>query len=244
VSDLVDVPFHQPANPELEGEIELGPEVEAQGLVARVGMQPVPAPLDVAPGLDPDSALAKRLAHRSFRLWLVPHSFSVVRRNGLREPTFASLEVRYLSDGRTCSVQGLFPQPQYLRAGELTFESSIHADGSVTAGIGDTQGVESDLAGMHVAASSALGGSLRLRASVEVPVVSAVGIGGDNCEWCFGELGGSLLGKDIRCWSLVVLPRRQRELKIEMRLRVTHRLAFFASRMDTDWVAVSAALPQ
>jgi hypothetical protein len=239
---LVDVPFNQALNPELEGEVELGPEVQEHGLVARLGMQPVPAPLDAAVGLDPESPLAKRLAHRTFRLWLVPHNFGVIRRSGFREPTLASLEIRYLSDGRTCSVQGLFPQPQYLQAGELNFESSIHADGSLTVGVGEAQGVTSELAGITVAASSSVGGTLRLRASVEVPVVSAVGIGGDHCEWCFGEFGGSLLGKDIRCWSLLVLPRRQRELKMEMRLRVTHRLAFFAARMDTDWVAVTTAL--
>lgn len=198
--------------------------------------------MDAVPGLDPDSALAKKLAHRSFRLWVVPHNFGVVRRSGLREPTFASLEVRYLPEGRTCSVQALFPQPQYVHAGEASFGSTIRADGSVEADVGEATGPSADIAGMHVQASGSLAGTLRLRASVEVPIVSAVGIGGDHCEWCFGELGGSLLGKDIRCWSLLVLPRRQRELKMEMRLRVTHRLAFFASRMDTDWVPSTMSL--
>lgn len=244
VNDIQELTL-KPLHPELEGDIPFGPEVEDKGLVARLAVRPLPVPLDALPGLAADSPLAKHLAHPMFRIWVVPHSFGVVRRGGLREPTSASLEVQYLSEGRTCSIQGLLPSPEFVKLGETSFDCSLLASGRLASNDGpfDATSVQ-HVAGLEARASASAGGSLRFRASVALPAVSAIGLGGDHAEWCFGELGSGVLGRDTSCWTFLVLPRSQRELRMKARLRVTHRLAFFSARMDTDWVEMTASLTQ
>lgn len=239
MSDFQEVSFWS-RNPELEGAVSHGSETEDSGLVARLATKPIPVPLDAVPGLDPASDLAKRLAHPMFRLWMVPHSFGVIRRMGLREPTGASLEVRYLAKG-TCSVQGLMPAPEFVEIGGVSFGCRLGADGRLAPSY-EPLGAAHAVAGLSAAASAEASGSLSFQASLAIPRVSAVGTGGDHAEWHFGELGRSVLGRDVNCWTILVLSRRQKELAMKARLRVTHRLAFFSACMDSDWVEMVAPL--
>lgn len=245
MDDFQDIEFTHVVNARLEKPTSFGSEVEDGGLVARIGTRPLPFPLEAAQGLNDSSDLGKALRSVRFKTWIVPHSFSVIRRSGFREPTSASLQVKYVVEpGQTCSVQGVLPQPQYLQAGNVGFSAALNASGALVPFAGPAPAAQTVGGGLSLGVSGTAAANIVLSATVSLPVISAVGIGSEECEWAFGELGSTLLGKDTQCWSIVVLPRPLDRLSLKLRLRLTHRVAFFTSRMDTDWVDVSSDLPE
>jgi hypothetical protein len=244
VAEFQEVGFSHHANSQLERPTSFGSELEDGGLVARIGTRPLPFPLEAVKGLG-NGSLGQILRSERFKTWVVPHSFSVIRRTGLREPTSASLQVQYLVEpGQTCSVQGLLPQPQYFQAGKVGFSVALNVSGALVPFPEPVPAAQTIGGGLSLGVSGSGAANIVLSASVTVPVISAVGVGSDQCEWAFGELGTSLLGKDTQCWSIVVLPRLVDRLSLKLRLRLTHRVAFFTSRMDSDWVEVISDLPQ
>lgn len=243
MTKFVEMEFRS-VQPELERDVHFGPEAEDRGLVARVGTQPLPVALDSMEGIRGSALLSSYLGNPMFRVWIVPHTFSVVRRHGFREALSTSLQVAYVSEGRTCSIQGLLPSPEFVRVGDLRLDVRLSSDGGFALGGGlDTPAADTrHAAGLEIESYAGAGGSLRFRATIELPAVSAVGLGGDLAEWVFGELGPRVMGRDVYCWTFLVVPRRQRLLKMRLRLLVSHRVAFFVSRMDTEWVDVSVPL--
>jgi hypothetical protein len=243
LADYAELEFTYHVNRQLEGAVTFGPEVEDRGLIGRIGMRPMPFPLDQMGDLQDTGNLGAALNNERFRMWVIPHSFSVRRERGLREPTHVSLQVRYKTEeGQTFSIQGLMPQPQYLQVGSLDFSCALTASGALIPDSPFSEGARVIANGLSAKLTAGADAKIGFSAKVTVPVVSAIGIGDDQCAWAFEELGRTVLGRDTQCWSLVVLPRIQDVLSFEMRLRITHRVAFFASRMDTDWVALNVEL--
>lgn len=187
---------------------------------------------------------------KRFDVFLVPHRLSVVRRAGWSEPTAVGIEVKYKSEGETCSVISLFPSFEFIRHGSVGLEAS----GAIGVG-GDLGGlknrIESEqqvtLGGLTVRGLAAEGDlrasvGLSLRATVATPRVMAVGIGSDRCEWRMDRAEEPLLGHDIETWAGVVLNKRTDRIRYRARAYMTTRIVFVPTRRESQWVDVECVI--
>jgi hypothetical protein len=77
---------------------------------------------------------------------------------------------------------------------------------------------------------------------VSTPYVHAVGTGSNRAQWRFDQYREPLFGRDMQMWTLVALPKQQRELNYRARMFITVRTAFFPTRRQSDWQVIECAL--
>jgi hypothetical protein len=232
---------------ELERSV-LGPEPgEESGFVAQVSDQPIGLNLrslfaDLGNNIPPEVTLYKQ-----FEVWLIPHRFSLIRRRGLAEPTYVGLVVEYIHENATCSVISLIPGPAMQQHGKIHFGADYSGNLSATGAVSSGQlltGVPDMIhgaLGFRVATDGGL--AFRFEAVVSTPVVSAVGIGSSRCEWGFEKREEPLFGKTIETWSVLVLPKRRKELRYRIKYYYLVRTLFFATRRESDFIEVVCPLP-
>ena len=184
--------------------------------------------------------------HKRFAVWLVPNRVSIIRRSGSSEVTSVGMECEYLNGDKTCSIVSLLPAPQFIVWG--TADGSFHCAGNLSFA-GETLPVSGDVGAIAInEAGIGFGttGSAKLSASfslnVVTPYISAVGIGSARSEWRFDRHKDALFGRDLVTWATVVLPKRQKQLELRMRVYLTHRTAFFPTRHESGWQNITCLL--
>lgn len=240
----------QPVTPALEqaiAEKDFGePAIDTGKFVVTVADQPIA--LGVA-------ALSQRLGreippevdlYQRFAVWVVPHRVSILRRSGVAEVTSVGVECEYLNGEKTCSIVSLLPTTQFIVWGEA--DGSLRCQGNLSF-VGEMLPVAGDLAAMSIR-EAGLGfgtsASAKLSASFSVnvvtPYIAAVGVGSSRAEWRFDRHKEALFGRDVETWATVVLPKRQKELEMKVRVYVTLRTAFFSTRHQSGWQSVKCTL--
>lgn len=245
----IEIPIGIALNEQLESIPDLGSDVEDGGFFARAGSRPIGRSVrcilrDLKMPEPADSGLYKR-----FELWCVPHRVAVIRRSGLAEPISVGIEIEYQNDSQTCSIVSLFPSFEYVEhgrlAGTVSFRGEMSPTGEISpASTNPDQSTPAllNLGGLKATASTRGEVSLHLESTVSTPSISAVGVGSSACEWRFDKKREPLFGRDIETWSIVVLPKRQRELRYRMRFYFTSRTVFFQTRRQSDWISVVCLL--
>ena len=243
----VEISMDTPVSPLLHAPGALGKEpaapgeIEAGGFFARTQDQPIAVPLDeIFSSFDMLSGRTGYLFER-FRVWLVPHGFSIVRRRGFAEAIAVGVEVRYLNAERPCSVQGLIPSFQFLEHGRFTAKVSLHGELEGSEG-GLVSGIQRRFLGLDFTLTSS--GSLVVGVSVSVatPYIAATGAQSSRCEWRFDRHKEPLYGRDIQTWSAVALPKRQRELEFETRFYFVARTFVVPSRWQSAFTRTKCKL--
>lgn len=233
----------RPLTPELEGPKDLGRESLDSDYEIYFSDEPICVELDeLVPQADQDAsviALRKR-----FALWVVPHSFGVIKRSGLSEPVEVSVALEFSSDGGTCSIVSMFPGPQYIELGTLSVGGDAKIGGRAPFDI--ASGVLSPNGEMEPGAVGSTGGvtalpslgvnlgarvDLGIGVSVNVisPIVSAVGVGGRSATWVFCRARESLLGRDIRLLAVIAVSKHSTEIVYTATHSLRRRTAFFST---------------
>lgn len=243
----------EPLHPQLEtrlAEQDYGRAFEQGGFVAHVADRPIALRLrsvfaalgrDVPPEVD---------LYRRFEVWLVPNRVNLLRRRGLAEITSLGLECEYLNDERTCCLVGLLPEARFVTCGEIAgtmecrgaFSAAGELMGSVSRLATQSQAENIEQQGLTFSVAAAGDVSVNFKLRVASPRIAAVGVGSGRAEWRFDLDQDPLFGQDIETWSVVVLPKRQRRLSLRLRMYCTWRTAFFPTRHQTCWQALSCEL--
>lgn len=184
--------------------------------------------------------------YQRFAVWLVPNRVSVIRRSGIAEVTSVGIECEYLNGNKTCSIVSLLPAPQFIVWGKA--DGNIHCAGSLSfAGetlpaAGELGVVRINEAGIGFGISGAAKVSASFSVNVVTPYVSAVGIGSSRAEWRLDRHEEALFGRDLSTWAVVLLPKRQKELEMRMRVYVVLRSVFVPRRHESNWQDVTCLL--
>ena len=201
--------------------------------------QPVPPAIDL---------------YKAYDVWMIPNRVNVIKDGGIAEPVLVGIEVEYRNDSAevnlnrrmTCCVISVLPPPEYRKLGDLS--GGIHGELSPSGEV--SSGTENLLllkeaplsANLKIGLGAELKVNLNFNFKVEVPLVSAVGIGSARAEWVFKEESVNLYGKDIETWTMVALPKLMTELRYRVRLYLVLRTAFFSTRHESDWKEISCRL--
>lgn len=219
---------------------DYGTEHVFSGFAAQLGDKPLAHSLAEAASSSQDQNTLE--FYKRFSVCIVPHRLALIRRKGLSEPISVGLEVEYTNGDKTCSVVGLFPSAEFRVVGGIESEFSANCDfggnmstDSGEATTGDSQTTVIPIGTLSVGLRSKINTSLNIRCKVSTPKIMAVGIGSQRCEWRFDLGDEPLYGKDIETWSLLVLPKRQKEISYKMRFYVVTRLAFVPQRFQSNW---------
>ena len=184
--------------------------------------------------------------YRQFSTWVVPNRVGVIRRSGMAEAMSVGIECEYMNGERTCTIVSLLPSPQFVlhgtASGTLKCEGNLAFSGETLPLDGDAGPVRITEAGIAFGASPSAQLSASFMLNVITPYISAVGIGSSRAEWRFERHDRPLFGRDIETWSVVVVPKRQRELAMRMRAHITLRTAFFPTRHQSAWQDVTCRL--
>jgi hypothetical protein len=247
-----------PVHRELEqrlAEQDFGTPVEAKGLVGRIADRPVAFRLrDVLTAMEVEIPKQVDL-YRQFELWLIPERISVFREHGLAEVVSLGLECEFESAGSTLCVVEVLPGPAFIRHGAL--EGDFTCRGGISAS-GDlrplpdqdpAQPVDNatptkswEKAGLRFEARAHGGAQLSFSFVVATPYVHAVGTGSNRAQWRFDQHRDPLFGRDMHMWTLMALPKQQRELNYRARMFLTVRTAFFPTRRESDWQVIQCVL--
>jgi hypothetical protein len=184
--------------------------------------------------------------YQRFAVWLVPNHVSIIRRSGLAEVTSVGIECEYLNGNKTCSIVSVLPAPQFIvwgkADGSVRCEGDLSFTGETLPVNGDMGAVRIEEAGIGFGTSGAAKVSASFSVNVVTPYISAVGIGSSRAEWRFDRHEEALFGRDLTTWSTVVLPKRQKELELRMRVYVTLRTIFFPTRHESVWQNITCLL--
>ncbi len=242
---MTEIPLNNVLSEELESDADLGTEQDSVDFAADIGDQPIGLRLrsvfeQLEKPVPPELAL-----YRMFEVWLIPHRFSLIRRRGLAEPTSIGLEIKYDHDDTTCSVIALIPNPVMRRYGEVSvgfnFTGSVSTTGEFAPALASLEPVLNvGSLGFGVKADGGVG--FEYRATIALPVVAAVGIGGSRCEWRLDRQEEPLFGRTIETWAAVVLPKRQKELTYRLKFYYLIRTLFFPTRRESDYISVKCKL--
>jgi len=236
--------------PELGEPGELGGAIESSGLFADIHDRPIGLRLrDIKTSLGDETALLPlpegspgwQLFSR-FELWLVPHTMSIVRRSGLYEPTAVGLEVQYKNGERTCSVRALIPSFRAIDRGHIRGAIGMNGELDVSQSAKGPATKALEFLGLRFGLQAGGSLSFNLDATVATPLVTAVGVNSSKCEWRFDRDRDPLFGRDIQTWSVLALPKRQREISYDMRFYIEARRAFITRRVESAWVPVQCQL--
>jgi hypothetical protein len=249
-----------PVHRELEqrlAEQDYGTPVEAKGLVGRIADRPIAFRLrDVLSALGVEIPKQVDL-YKQFELWIVPGHVSVFREHGLAEVVSVGMEREYDTGSGTLCVVELLPGPAFIQHGSIEGDFSCRGNISVS---GDLSPLSGDLAGLSLAKNTegpsrsvekqGLRFEVRGQGGVQVsfnfvvatPYVHAVGVGAGRSQWRFDQHKEPLFGRDIQMWTVLAIPKQQRELKFRARMFITVRMAFFPTRRESDWQEIQCIL--
>jgi len=248
--DLLELAVDRATAPELEAEQDYGTEIEEGGFYVAAARNPVCH--DLRRVLEQTGAVSTQaiVLYERFRLWLVPHRLSVIRRKGLAEPTSIGIEVEYQAESGTCSVVDLLPGPRFIEHGSIDLNARVR--GTITAsgellrspsgGAAIEGTVGSQIGGLRFESKAEGGVALGFHAAVITPYVSAVGIGSSRAEWRFDKYEEALFGRDIETWTILAFPKRKKSLSYRMRFWLTARTMSFSTRRESDWLSITCAL--
>lgn len=238
-------------------EQDLGSPIEAKGLVGRIADRPVAFRLrDVLSAMEIEIPKQVDL-YRQFELWMIPGRISVFRERGLAEVVSLGLECEFVSDGGTLCVVELLPGPAFITHGSLegdfTCRGSISASGDLSplpdedprlsTSDSNEKPVRSwEKQGLSFETRARGGVQLSFNFNVATPYVHAVGTGSGRSQWRFDRYREVLFGRDMQMWTLLALPKQQRELKCRARMFITVRTAFFPTRRQSDWQEIQCVL--
>jgi hypothetical protein len=254
VADVELFPLHRELEQRLS-EQDFGTPLEAKGLVGRIADRPVAFRLrDVltTTGIE----IPKEIdLYRQFELWLIPERISVFRERGLAEVVSLGMECEFESDGSTLCVVEVLPTPAFVKhgavEGDFTCRGGISASGNLSpipdldsgrAGKTEGPGKSWEKAGLRFETHARGGVQLSFSFAVATPYVHAVGVGSTRAQWRFDQHRDPLFGRDMQMWTLMALPKQQRELNYRARLFITVRTAFFPTRRESDWQVIKCVL--
>ncbi len=231
---------------ELESDIDLGTDDFDDDFSAFISDQPIGMRVkDIYEKLG--QAQPSELAlYRMFEVWLIPHRFSLLRKKGLAEPTAVGIEVEYTHQNSTCSIISLIPGPRWQQHGTAAIGTNLTGKVKATGEIEEVPGLNPTPKfsigglGFDAGANGEIGFSFKW--SVATPIISAVGQGSSQCQWRFDKDNDPLFGKTIETWSVLALPKRQKELEYKIRCYYLRRTLFFPTRREGDFVAVKCQL--
>jgi hypothetical protein len=243
---MTEIALNRVLSEELESDADLGTEQDSVDFAAQIGDQPIGLRLrSVFEQLEKPVPPALAL-YRMFEVWLIPHRFSLIRRKGLAEPTSIGLEIQYEHDDTTCSVVSLIPTPIMRRYGQVSvgfnFTGSVSTTGEFAPTLEGTLNPVLNVGSLGFGVKADGGVGFEYSATVALPVVSAVGIGGSRCEWRLDRQEEPLFGRTIETWAAVVLPKRQKELKYRLKFYYLIRTLFFPTRRESDYISVTCKL--
>jgi hypothetical protein len=255
VADLEFFPIYRELEQRLT-EQDFGTPVEAKGLVGRIADRPIAFRLrDVLAAMGVEIPKEVDL-YQQFELWLVPGRISVFRERGLAEVVSLGLECEFRSDGGTLCVVEVLPGPAFIRhgsvEGDFTCRGSVSASGDLrplpdTDPGHPTAGAEEPLRiwekqGLRFETRARGGVQMSFSFVVTTPYVHAVGTGSGRSQWRFDMHREPLFGRDMQMWTVLALPKEQRELIYRARMFITVRTAFFPTRRESDWQEVRCVL--
>ena len=187
-----------------------------------------------------------------YNVWLIPNRVKISKRGGITEPVSLGIQVEYRNDelelnrGVTCSIVSLIPAPQYSSVGGIGVDlgGEIGHSGEIEINTDDFEPAKLLLnTGMlKIGSHSNVHAHLKFKFEVTVPVISAVGIGSSGAEWQFAENSGPLYGRDIETWTVLVFPKRKKEITYRIRFYLIMRTAYFKTRRESAWETLTCRL--
>jgi hypothetical protein len=241
---MEEIPIYIDLTKELGVPGELGGEtVEEGGFFAAAHDQPIGVPVrrilsqfqpEEVSGTERETSKLYNL-YRRFELWLIPHGVAILRRSGHAEPVAVGVEVKYKNDDRTCSIRSLIPAPRFLEHGHV--RGSLNLSGEIDSADAQDAGLPiKECLGLKFCFGGKAELAVHFDATVVTPYLSAVGINSSRCEWIFDKHTEPLFGKDIQTWAIVALPKRQTELRYDIRFSFTARTFLISRNYASDWV--------
>jgi hypothetical protein len=230
--------------PELERKLhdsDFGTALEGHGWRASIADRPLALRVDKMFQRLGGAVPATVDLYEGYDVWVIPNRFSIMRRGTFAEPTSIGIECNYLTDGATCSVVGLVPAPQFITiggaSGEVRCSGAITASGALIPVAPDAVGQDETTFtnGMRFSLGTGVDVHAQFSVVVVTRTISATGIGSANVQWQFEKDRHPLDGADIETWSVIVLPKGQREIEYDARLFLTMRTAFFPTRYESPW---------
>jgi hypothetical protein len=153
------------------------------------------------------------------------------------------IEVKYDTQGGTCSVRSLIPTFRYIEHGHVRCRVGMSGEvGGPAEAAPPGEFVGRELLGLKCGFKA--GGSLELQfdAAVCTPYISCVGQSSSGCEWRFDKYEEPLFGRDISTWAIVALPSRRTELRYSVRYYIEARTFIFTHHYESDWVECECQL--
>jgi hypothetical protein len=135
--------------------------------------------------------------------------------------------------------------------GDFACRGSVSASGNLTplpeqnlaqSGNGEAPAISWEKAGLRFESRVRGGAELSFSFTVATPYVHAVGTGSNRAQWRFDQHRDPLFGRDMQMWTLLALPKDQRELSYRARMFITVRTAFFPTRRESDWQVIQCVL--
>ncbi len=243
-----EIPVNRALTRELEEDLDFGTTIDDKCFFAQIGSQPIGVSISRLFAELHRPVPDEIKLYQRFEAWLIPHRVSIIRRNGNQEPTSVGLEVEYDAKGKTCSIVSLLPSFTFIERGHTS--GQFHVTGSISAtgemklphSIIDTEILKFKKGGLDLGVSAGSEVGLNFSAKVVTPIISAVGVGSSRCEWRFDKQDEPLYGRDIETWSVVILPKREKQLAYRARFYFIARTLFFETRRESDWVNISCQL--
>lgn len=225
-------------SPELEGPVLMGPsepDLADRKLNGYIAKGPIGRPFKEIVEESGHEYRATTL-DEEFRLWLIPHRFSLLLRSKQAAVTAAGIDVEYDAGGKTCSVVQMWPAPQYRLDASLELKVRVP-----TPLDGDHARLRLRIGALAIGIGSEV--EAKFEAGVVRPIVSAVGVGSRSCSWEFLSDDPPLVGRDLETWSLLLLPKGMtRPLTYRARAWARHRTIFVPTRVESGWVDVTCKL--
>lgn len=253
--------FEDALNPKLQkplSETKFGGEAEIDkyNIEARIGQRPIVRSLrelyeKANKELPPDLQVFS-----SFRLWMITHVISVVRKRGMRDISHLSYEVQFPSEPRVTTVQ-VMPQTQFIKK----IEGGVKTNWIVDVGLGVNGQVAPPAAVTELLEQTdfiSFGGEAKaninfsnklylvgnLSFAVVTPLIAAVGVGGDYCRWDFTKDDLPLVGDHLMVQILLV-PKHDYELQFQARVSATITVFdFLPDTRRSKWIDLTAHLPR
>lgn len=250
---MSDVNLDRIVTPELESIEAYGPEtgglttLDESSWYVDIGDQPIAFPMRLV--FQELGVPFKSKLFDGYELWFVPHRVSLLRRKGQAEVVSFGLEVEYMNGKKTCSVVSLFPAPEFTVYGNvgLDFRGSLTTHGlaeKLTDAAAEIGNLPFGKVGFQFGNDTGAEANVKFRynATVSTPKISAVGLGSRRCAWEFKKDKDPLFGKTIETWSILALPRFQKNLTYRLRFSVTLRIFLIATWRESDWKEINCVL--
>lgn len=200
---------------------------------------------DVFKGKSAETAAA---LYDRFDLWVVPHRFSLFRKEGRSAIVKIGCEVQYLSKNTTLSVVSMFPTVEFIRVLNGGLQADLRVGLSLDA-FGRAEPIDLPKNGASfvafgtsakISASSQISGVFKLQLSIGLatPFIAAMGVGSTGCTFEFSRYRDELFNRDIETWAVIALPKYVNETKYKMRCWYTARRFFAAQNWQTEWITL------